>query len=464
MTWPYWPKMGNARTCVNDVAGAWSNSSILIQTHVSAARLILIGLICASPAILLIDGLIADGLLAGVAAAGLAITARALHPGETEFLVSVIRFPLAVAALPALWMLIQVLPIPGLAHPFWASAAAALGHPIAGTISIDPGASIIALGQYVCMIALAYLSAAVAVDRHRAESILFALTGASATVALIVIAHHSIVLRVDIARSIQAQATTCAVMGAIIASAACIRSVEKYKRRHSNPNRAVPMLLGTIALCGAALAICLGASILGETTGVSFALGCGLAAVASVLIIRHLDLGPFGITAFGVMALVIGFFIVASHPVERGAGLPLMYASSKSSSLIALSERVLHDTPIAGSGAGTFASLAPIYREMDDPAVGSVASTTAATLGIEMGMPILWLIAAVTVSAIIVLLRSALQRGRDWFYPAMGGSCLITLLILAFINAGLLGTVASLIAAAAIGLATAQSKSRMERS
>jgi hypothetical protein len=42
----------------------------------------------------------------------------------------------------------------------------------------------------------------------------------------------------------------------------------------------------------------------------------------------------------------------------------------------------------------------------------------------------------------------------------MGGSCLITLLLLSFNNAGLFGTASSLIAAAVIGLAIAQSKSR----
>ena len=125
----------------------------------------------------------------------------------------------------------------------------------------------------------------------------------------------------------------------------------------------------------------------------------------------------------------------------------------------AISERVLDDAPLVGTGAGTFAALAPIYRQIDDPPFRSVASTAAATLAIELGKPMLWLVAAATVVAIIALLRASLQRGRDSFYPAMGGSCLITLLLLAFVNAGLLATPASLIAAATLGLAFAQSKS-----
>jgi hypothetical protein len=42
-------------------------------------------------------------------------------------------------------------------------------------VSVDPGASDIALDQYLSMVAVAFPSAAVAVDRQRAEWILFAL-------------------------------------------------------------------------------------------------------------------------------------------------------------------------------------------------------------------------------------------------------------------------------------------------
>jgi hypothetical protein len=42
----------------------------------------------------------------------------------------------------------------------------------------------------------------------------------------------------------------------------------------------------------------------------------------------------------------------------------------------------------------------------------------------------------------------------------MGGGCLLSLLLLSFINAGLLGTATGLLIAAALGLALAQSKSR----
>ncbi len=157
--------------------------------------------------------------------------------------------------------------------------------------------------------------------------------------------------------------------------------------------------------------------------------------------------------------LGIALFVMAYHPPERGAGIPLAYAES-STALITLSQRILEDAPLLGTGAGTFAALAPIYREIDDPPSGPVAATTASTFAIELGKPLLWLITLATVVFSIILFRASLRRGRDFFYSAMGGSCLITLLFLAFTNAGLLGTATELIFAAALGLAVAQSKSR----
>jgi hypothetical protein len=97
---------------------------------------------------------------------------------------------------------------------------------------------------------------------------------------------------------------------------------------------------------------------------------------------------------------------------------------------------------------------------MDDPPASSTAATAAAGFVIELGKPMFWLITVATAGSILILLRASLQRGRDSFYPAMGGSCLITLLLLSFNNAGLFGTASSLIAAAVIGLAIAQSESR----
>jgi hypothetical protein len=448
-----------ARACVSDLSGAKSAAAIAIRRNVSKARFILVALIFASPALLLWDGLIAQGLVAGILATALVIITYTFRPGETAFLVSTIRLPAIVAAVLTLWVIVQVLPLGVFAHPIWKSAEAALKHPIAGTISVDPGASVIALGQYLSLTAVAFLSAAVAVDRQRAEWILFALTGSVTGIALIALL-HDLFAGALLPAFARAQAVDCAGMGAIIASAACIRTIERYETRHSDPLRSVPAIRLTLIACSAALAICGSALIVRATPEVLFATGYGLLALASVVIIRRFRFGLWLAGGIAVWALAVAILLAPAHLLQRGTSILLAFSTAHSASLSALSERVLGDAPLFGTGARTFAAIAPIYREMDDPQPGSVAATAAATFAIELGAPMLCLTVAATIGFIIMLLRASLQRGRDSFYPAMGGSCLITLLLLAFINAGLLGAATSLIVAATLGLAFAQSQSR----
>ena len=191
------------------------------------------------------------------------------------------------------------------------------------------------------------------------------------------------------------------------------------------------------------------------------ALGCGIAALACMLIIRWFGLGAWGTVALLVPAIGIGLMIAANQPTKPGRNWLLASGETSSAASNAMSERMLEDAPLLGTGAGTFAALTPIYREMDDQSYGSPASTAAAIFAIELGRPLLWLIAAAALISIVILLRASLQRGRDWFYPAMGASCLVALFISAFVNTGLLGAAPGLIGAGVIGLALAQSKSRV---
>ena len=452
------------RACVNGGSRARSGRYLLRpDSKVPTARFILVTLICASPIILVVDGLIMQGLVAWIVASALAIIAQSLHPGEAKFLVSLILAPIAVAAVPALEMLIQLLPLRVFAHPIWTSAEQALGYPVAGAISVDLGQSVIALGKYLSMAAVALLSAAVAVDRVRAEWLLFALTAAGATIGLGILAQHVFYPGLVFGALPRAQATDCAAMGAIFASAALIRAIERYETRRSGLQRSAPTLLRTGAASTAALVICVAALIPGATYWTLFASGCGLAAFVCVSIIRRFARGPWSSAAIAASACGVALLLLAHHPPERGRSLPVAFAPASSASLTALSERVLADAPLVGTGAGTFAAVAPIYREMDDPPPGPIAPTAAAAVAIELGKPMLFLIVVATAAAIFILLRGSLRRRRDSFYSAMAGSCLITLLLLAFTNAGLLGTATSLIAAAMLGLGFAQSKSRTQQ-
>jgi hypothetical protein len=178
-----------------------------------------------------------------------------------------------------------------------------------------------------------------------------------------------------------------------------------------------------------------------------------------VALIRRFDLGWLGVTGLTVVAIGVAVLLLAARPTERGTSLLLSFAASPPS-LKSLSQHLLDDAPLVGTGARTFTALAPAYREITDPPLVCSSATAAATFAIELGRPLLWLIVLGTLGGAVVLLRDSLQRGRDWFYPALGGSCLLAMLLVSFTNAGLLGTTTGLLMAAVMGLAFAQSKSR----
>jgi len=402
-------------------------------------------------------------MVAGVTAVGIAVVARTMRPGETEFFLSLTRRVAMLAAIPALWMLIQVLPIRALAHPMWTSAETAIGHPLTGAISIDIGASVMALGQYLTILAIAFWSAAVAVDRQRAEAILFSLMAATAVIGLTQVANKFFGLTsLDPSNSLfeRTQAIDCAAMGVIIAAAAGIRTVERYETRHASPDRSVAALRMTFVVCIAALAVCAVALMLDAQDATLVAAGCGVIALAAVVCIRRLGLGPWGTFAIALPVIGIAIYLVASDPGLHTKSFALAFAADTPASLTSMSQRILDDAPLTGTGSGTFAAIAPIYRDIGDQNALLTPPTAAAEVAVELGRPMFWLIVATMAGSIFVLLRASLRRGRDSFYPTAGASCLITLLFLCFMNAGAVGTAAAMIAAATLGLAVAQSRSR----
>ena len=422
-------------------------------------RNILAALVCASSVALIWDELLLKGCIAGVAAIALALTARNMRPGEIETLIAVMRLPLLTAAIPALWIAIQSLPLGFLAHPIWKSTAAALHQPIEGSISIDPAASLLTLGFYLSLIAVAFVSAAVAVDRQRAETLLIALMFASITISLIVIVQH--IFSLDAWHTFSARAVDCVCLGTIIAATNFMYAIERRPRRANT--RARWSMLQTLIPSMTALAICGVACALSANQAIAFATGYGLFCLLCHWIIRRFSLGLLGIGGLAAGALGIAVLLVAAYPTHQNMSAQLTYAQDLQPSVLALNQRILEDSPLVGTGAGTFAALVPIYRQINDAPSVQSAATTAAQQTVELGKPIFGVIVVATVAFLIILLRASLRRGRDPCYSAMGGSCLLTLLLLVFVDDSSLATATGLMVAAVLGLAFAQSKSRTGR-
>lgn len=421
--------------------------------------LILVSLIFATPITIIFDWPITQGLVAAVAAMLVAVVAVRIRPGEAGFLSTVIRPVAAVAAVPAIWMLIQVMPLEGvgLVHPIWKSAAAALGQPLGGRISIDLGATLISLVRYLSAVAIAFVAAAVTIDRRRAELLLLALTATTTLVALMALA-------IDLGvsgdgRQSGVAATTDACLGVIFAIAAAFQMSERNKTRR--PGQANSNSLLTIVACLSALAICLLAVIIGATSLVYFAVISGITTLAIAVIIRRFDLGPWGIAAIISIALFVATAVVALQASSRTLELTVAFATHASTPLMAVTQRILAETGWAGSGAGTFAAVLPIYQNIDELTTGQIAPTVAAAIAVEMGQPFFWATLMAATLLVLTLLRGALRRQRDSFYSMAGAGCVVTITLLSFGNPALLSTPIVIVTAAAIGVGIAQSKSRL---
>ena len=429
----------------------------------SFVLVILVSLILATPITIIFDGPIIPGLLAAVAAMSLAIVGLRIRPREAGFLSSVIGPVALVAALPAIWMLIQAMPLSGsgLAHPIWKSAAAALGLPMAGSISIDPGATLISFVRYLSATAIAFVAAAVAIDRRRAEWIFFALT-----VAMILIALMSLAVSLGVFTFPNSEdfgqrrvaAIDCAGLGIIFTAAAALHTSERGKAR--KPDQTAPWIRPTFVVWLAGLAICLLAVIIGATGATYFAVIFGVATLVAAGIIRRFSLGSWGIAAIISIIILAAIAAVAFQPGIRTLDFTLAFATHARTPLIAVTQRVVSETAWTGTGAGTFAAILPIYRDIDELATGHIAPTAAAAIAVEMGRPFFWAILLAAIALAFALVRGALSRQRDSYYSTAGASCVVAITLLSFANVGPLSTSVMLIGAVAIGIAIAQSKSR----
>jgi hypothetical protein len=427
---------------------------------------ILVLLILATPVTIISDGLVIQGVVAAIAAVSAGIIAVRIRPGEGRFLVNVIRPVAVVAAVPAMWMLIQVIPMQnvGLANPVWKSAAAAVGNPLLGSISVDPGATFISFTRYLSVAAIAFIAAAIAIDRRRAELVLLALTTATTLIALMALTAKFGVFAFSSAHD-ESQAGIAAIEGAslgiIFAAAAALHMSEKRGTRQQNQEGSTVSTRSVAAACLVAFAICFVAVAVEAASQTYYAAIGGIATFAIAIIIRRFSLGPWGTAAIVSVTLFVAIGAVALQSVSRTLDLTLAFASHAPTPLIMVTQRLLAETSWTGTGAGTFAAVLPIYQNIDELTAGEVAPTAAAAIAVEMGRPIFWVVLAAVIVLVLILVRGALRRQRDFYYSIAGASCIVTTALLSFGNSALLTTPISILAAAAIGMAIAQSKSRV---
>jgi hypothetical protein len=430
---------------------------------VRIAFLLLLGLIGISPVLLIVDGPLIHALLVAYAAAMVALVGSSIRPAEEKHLASLVRPIAIIAVIPAVWMLIQMLPLPikSLSHPIWASAETALGVPIMGSITIDPGATLVALCYYFAVVGILFVATAVTIDRARAESVLFWLVGVTTFAAAVRIVHGVggfTFLGESTDTGTSASITALCALGVILTAAAAIWAIERYETRRTETEVSFAKFAIILSTCLVAFAICSLALVCFATSPIIFAAACGLTTLVIVMVIRRLGLGGWAGSAMAATAAGAAIAIAKTHAVS--GDLTLRFALDSPTSLVPIAQRIIRDTGWRGTGAGTFASLLPIYGNVEHVITGVPAPTTAAGIAIELGQPALWAILIMVIICLMLLVRGALQRGRDAFYPAAAASCVVVSTLEAFCDAGLVDTAVIISATAVLGLGLAQSASR----
>jgi hypothetical protein len=299
----------------------------------------------------------------------------------------------------------------------------------------------------------------------RAERVLFWLVGVATIAAVARIIHGLVPFEfLDQATEIGFRASTTALcaLGVVMATAAAARALERYEVRQAKSDAPFAKFALGPVLALAAFGICALSLGVFSRTPVSIAAASGSVTLAILTVIRRLGFGPLaGDTVATTAISVVIAIAVTLAETQAGTGKALLrFASTSPSSLVSMTQRLIADTGWLGTGAATFELLLPIYGISRSGSVGMGAPTTAVQIAIELGWPALWAILIMTLVIVFLLIRGALQRGRDSFYPAAGAGCLIVLTLEAFCDASLFSTTVVVYTMAALGLGIAQRISR----
>ena len=419
------------------------------------------------PVLLFVEGGIAQGLLTALSAGTIAATALSMRDDDVDHLDPLLPRAAIMALIPATWMLLQTIPVGGigLGHPIWGSAGAALGRTLSASISLDPGATLIAFGRYAGFVAFGLAVSIVAADRQRAEWTLFAILAATTTVAFVMLSgsNPDTYPRSSNSGGPLYSAPTVAAIGCIIAVAAALRAYERSEtRRRGSDGSILVSAAPHIAIASIAFGFCL-VALLRFGHGYAYvASGLGFGIFAALALIRRLGFGMWGFIAISIALVAVAAAVLSGTKIAHLENGLMALAGPENQIVAGITARILSDARWLGTGAGTFSEIAQLYRDYDAVILGPIiyGPTTSAVIAVELGRPILVLIVVAAIALLALLIRASIERGRDSFYPAAGAASLCILIITSFGDARLLDSSLAITASAIIGLAIAQSTSR----
>jgi hypothetical protein len=391
-----------------------------------------------------------------------------LVPGapETDIHSSVTIFkPLAVAALlPAVWMVLQIIPLPlgSIEHPVWRSAAAALREGSTGHVSVDLGFTVRALFGYMSLVSLAFLTSILTRNRERAETILFALCTITTFVAVELLVFRGLTTSKsgNASSDFTSSLVALAAFGIILNVAFIVRAAERLETRSKREPQSLRALVGMMLSGTAGAVVCLVALIFSATFDILIMVVFGMTVISLVILIRRLRLDRWTAATLGIAAFVAcGGIIVLQFAANSSAAPLLRFTRVESPEAGAAVQRMMFDANWTGSGAGSYQALAAIYRDATG-APGEAAINTITSMVLEWGYGGLLITAVLLLQLLIALFRGALSRGRDSFYPAAAAACLVIAFGEAYCDAGFTEVTVQMLTAIIVGLGLSQTTGR----
>jgi hypothetical protein len=361
---------------------------------------------------------------------------------------------LAVAALlPAVWMLLQIVPVPlgSIEHPVWRSAAAALTETLSGHVSVDLGSTVRGLFGYLTLISLAFLTSVLTRNRERAETTLFALCTIT-----IFIAVELILFRGNSPSDFTDSLVALTAFGTILNVAFVVRTIERYETRGQRQPQSARSYIGTMLLGAIGALICLIALIYSATYDVLIAMTFGLTVVGLVVLIRRLSLGRWTVATVCASVFVACGCVIALRFAANPSVSPLLrFTKIETAEAEAATLRMISDANWAGAGVGSYPALVDIYRDAAG-APGGAAINTISSMVLEWGRAGLLIATIVALQLLVVLFRGALSRGRDSFYAAGAAACLVTVFCEAYCDTSFTDVTVQMLAAIITGLGLSQ--------
>jgi hypothetical protein len=412
------------------------------------------------PTLAIFDGPATQSLIAALAATALAIVGIYARAADVNFALQATRRLGFAAAVPAIWMIIQILPTPfaAMSHSIWVNAAEALNQQAWGHISVDTGASIEALAFYLANISLIVVGIFVGKDRRRAELLLFALATISMlTIVALLINKWGVIA--GSAKNETEELSALSAMGVILLLTTAARAVERYGSKRAEPERPEQNLQTSLALCGTGFLVCIAGLAASATLNVGLTVAFGAIAFGSIQAIRRIGLAGWATGIFiSTMIIAAAMIILWRYDSARALSPLLQFATSASPDAISIAQRIMSDTGWLGIGTGAYEPLLPIYQELGNSVTR--APSTASAFAIELGWPMALFIITAAIWLVLVLFRGAFFRGRDSFYSAAAAACTVVILGQAFCDTSLLHSCVAVIGDVVIGLGLAQSLSQ----